>query len=208
MKAFKFSAVDYLLKPIIPEELADAIQRVAKQKQRFENFRAFKENLQQETLTKIAVPSGNTLLFLETNKIMYIKGEGAYSEVFCSDGTKQLVSRNLKNFEDILCSDSRFLRIHKSYIVNFNFVTAFNKSDGGSIELENKTQIRVSPDKSQTILVNIYIIKRYFISELSSRTSFKSFQKSGYDLESTSALLIVFDTFKANGAKAIAILWS
>ena len=160
LKAFKFSAVDYLLKPIIPEELADAIQRVAKQKQRFENFRAFKENLQQETLTKIAVPSGNTLLFLETNKIMYIKGEGAYSEVFCNDSTKQLVSRNLKNFEDILCSDSRFLRIHKSYIVYFNFVTAFYKFVCGSIELENKTQIPVSPDKSQTILDQIQIIKR------------------------------------------------
>ena len=160
LKAFKFSAVDYLLKPIIPEELAEAVERVAKQKQRFENFRAFKENLQQETLTKIAVPSGNTLLFLETNKIMYIKGEGAYSEVFCSDGSRQLVSRNLKNFQDILCSDSRFLRIHKSYIVNFNFVTAFNKSDGGSIVLENKIQIPVSPDKSQTILDQIQIIKR------------------------------------------------
>ena len=160
LKAFKFSAVDYLLKPIIPEELAEAIERVAKQKQRFENFRAFKENLQQETLTKIAVPSGNTLLFLDTNKIMYIKGEGAYSEVFCSDGSRQLVSRNLKNFEDILCSDSRFLRIHKSYIVNFNFVTAYNKSDGGSIVLENQIQIPVSPDKSQTILDQIQIIKR------------------------------------------------
>jgi two-component system, LytTR family, response regulator len=160
LKAFKFSAVDYLLKPIIPEELAEAVERVAKQKQRFENFRAFKENLQQETLTKIAVPSGNTLLFLDTDKIMYIKGEGAYSEVFCSDGSKQLVSRNLKNFEDILCSDSRFLRIHKSYIVNFNFIVAFNKSDGGSIELENKAQIPVSPDKAQQILDEIQIIKR------------------------------------------------
>ena len=160
LKAFKFSAVDYLLKPIIPEELAEAVERVAKQKQRFENFRAFKENLQQETLTKIAVPSGNSLLFLDTDKIMYIKGEGAYSEVFCSDGSRQLVSRNLKNFEDILCSDSRFLRIHKSYIVNFNFVTAFNKSDGGSIELENKAQIPVSPDKAQQILDQIQIIKR------------------------------------------------
>ena len=160
LKAFKFSAVDYLLKPIIPEELAEAVERVAKQKQRFENFRAFKENLQQETLTKIAVPSGNTLLFLDTDKIMYIKGEGAYSEVFCSDDSKRLVSRNLKNFEDILCSDSRFLRIHKSYIVNFNFVVAFNKSDGGSIELENKAQIPVSPDKAQQILDQIQIIKR------------------------------------------------
>lgn len=160
LKAFKFSAVDYLLKPIIPEELAEAIQRATKQKQRFENLITFKENLQHESLTKIAVPSGNTLLFLDTSKIMYIKGEGAYSEVFCRDKTKHLVSRNLKNFEDILCPDSRFLRIHKSYIVNFNFVTAFNKSDGGSIELENKTQIPVSPDKTQHILDQIQIIKR------------------------------------------------
>ena len=160
LKAFKFSAVDYLLKPIIPEELAEAIERVAKQKQRFENFRAFKENLQQETLTKIAVPSGNTLLFLDTDKIMYIKGEGAYSEVFCTTGTKNLVSRNLKNFEDILCSDKRFMRVHKSYIVNFEQVVAYNKSDGGSLELNTGVHIPVSPDRAQQILEQIQIVKR------------------------------------------------
>lgn len=160
IQAFKFSAVDYLLKPINPVELNEAIKRIIKEKKKLDNYSILKENLKQDTLKKIAVPSGNSLLFFETEKIMYIKGEGAYSEVFCSDGSRQLVSRNLKNFEDILCSDSRFLRIHKSYIVNFNFVTAYNKSDGGSIELENKTQIPVSPDKSQTILDQIQIIKR------------------------------------------------
>ena len=160
LKAFKFSAVDYLLKPIIPEELAEAVERVAKQKQRFENLRAFKENLQQETLTKIAAPSGNTLLFLDTDKIMYIKGEGAYSEVFCTTGTKNLVSRNLKNFEDILCSDKRFMRVHKSYIVNFEQVVAYNKSDGGSLELNTGVHIPVSPDRAQQILEKIQIVKR------------------------------------------------
>lgn len=160
IQAFKFSAIDYLLKPINPNELVDSIARFTKEKEKYNNYAILRENLKQDTLKKIAVPSGNSLLFLETNKIMYIKGEGAYSEVFCNDRTKQLISRNLKNFEDILCSDSRFLRIHKSYIVNFNFVTAFNKSDGGSIVLENKIQIPVSPDKSQTILDQIQIIKR------------------------------------------------
>lgn len=160
LQAFKFSAIDYLLKPINPEQLSEAITRLEKQKQKLENFKILKENIKQEQLTKIAVPSGNTLIFIDTTKISHIKGEGAYSEVFCTTGTRHLVSRNLKNFEDILCSDKRFLRIHKSYIVNFNFVVAFNKSDGGSIELENKVQIPVSPDKAQQILDQIQIVKR------------------------------------------------
>ncbi|ESU29562.1 Two-component system response regulatory protein, LytTR family [Flavobacterium limnosediminis JC2902] len=160
LQAFKFSAVDYLLKPIVPEELTEATKRAQKQKQRMESLKALKENLQQETLTKIAVPSGNSLIFIDSGKIQYIKGEGAYSEVFCTNTPKRLVSRNLKNFEDILCSDNRFIRVHKSYIVNFDHVLAFNKSEGGFLELENNIQIPVSPDKTQIILDRIQIIKR------------------------------------------------
>lgn len=160
IQAFKFSAIDYLLKPIVAEELVDAIHRLKKQQQKKENIALLKENIYRENLTKIAVPSGNNLLFLETEKIQYIKGEGAYSEVFLNDKTSQLVSRNLKNFEDILCSDSRFMRIHKSYIVNINYVTAYTKSDGGNVILNNNTYIPISSDKVPNILENIQIIKR------------------------------------------------
>lgn len=160
IQAFKFSAIDYLLKPINPEQLVNAIKRLEKQKQKLENFSTLKENLQQENLTKIAVPSGNTLIFLDTSKILYIKGEGAYSDVFCLNELNHLVSRNLKNFEDILCADSRFIRIHKSYIVNVDKVIAYNKSDGGNLELESGIQIPISADKVQTVLEQIQIIKR------------------------------------------------
>jgi two-component system LytT family response regulator len=160
LQAFKFSAVDYLLKPINPEQLTEAIARLEKQKQKVENYKLLKETINQDSLTKIAVPSGNTLIFIDTTKISYIKGEGAYSEVFCNNGTKHLVSRNLKNFEDILCLDTRFMRVHKSYIVNFEQVVAYNKSDGGSLELETGIHIPVSPDKAQIILDRIQIIKR------------------------------------------------
>jgi two-component system LytT family response regulator len=160
LQAFKFSAIDYLLKPINPEQLAEAIARLEKQKQKVENYKLLKETIHQDSLTKIAVPSGNTLIFIDTTKISHIKGEGAYSEVFCNNNTKHLVSRNLKNFEDILCLDTRFMRVHKSYIVNFELVVAYNKSDGGSLELETGIHIPVSPDKAQNILDRIQIIKR------------------------------------------------
>lgn len=160
IQAFKFSAVDYLLKPINPNELTEAVKRFSKTKEKLENYAILKENIKQDSFKKIAVPSGNSLLFLETDKIVCIKGEGAYSEIICFDGDKHLVSRNLKNFEDIICIDPNFIRNHKSYIVNTNFIKAYNKSDGGSLELKNGMQLPISLEKVQLILEAIEIIKR------------------------------------------------
>ena len=160
VKAFKFSAIDYLLKPINPDELVNALKRMEKQKLKIENYKVLQENIKQETLNKIAVPSGNSILFIETSDIIFIKGEGAYAEIFCQNDIKHLVSRNLKNFEDILCFDNRFIRVHKSYIVNFEQVVAYNKSDGGSLELNTGVHIPVSPDRAQQILEQIQIVKR------------------------------------------------
>lgn len=160
IQAFKFSAVDYLLKPINPTELTEAVNRFSKEKEKIEKYTILKENLKQDSIKKIAIPTGNSLVFIETEKIIYIKGEGAYSEIFCLDNEKLLVSRNLKNFEDIMCIHQNFVRNHKSYIVNTNFIKAYIKSDGGSLELKNGIQIPVSNEKIQTILEAIEIIKR------------------------------------------------
>lgn len=160
IQAFKFSAVDYLLKPINPNELTEAILRFSKEKEKTENYTLLRENLKQDSLKKIAIPSGNSLIFIEPEKIIFIKGEGAYSEITCIDNEKYLVSRNLKNFEDIICSHSNFVRNHKSYIVNTNYIKSYNKSDGGSLELKNGQHIPISNDKIQTILKAIEIIKR------------------------------------------------
>ncbi|MDR6966333.1 two-component system LytT family response regulator [Flavobacterium arsenatis] len=158
IQAFKLSALDYLLKPVVPEELTNAISRLERQK----NFqlKALSENIQNETFEKIAVPSGNSLILLKISEILYIKGEGSYSEIYMNDKTKHLVSRNLKNFEEILLKDNRFLRTHKSYLVNFNAVVSYNKSDGGSLEIKNGSSIPVSSEKSNLILERIQIVKR------------------------------------------------
>lgn len=160
VRAFKFSAIDYLLKPIIPEELQSAIKRAEKQQQKFGNYKALKENIASTSLDKIAVPSGSSLIFIDVRNILYIKGEGAYSEVNMLDSTKHVVSRNLKNFEDILCQSPDFFRAHKSYIVNLGYVTSYNKADGGSLFLNNGISVPLSPDKSQVILEKVKLIKR------------------------------------------------
>ena len=158
IQAFKLSAIDYLLKPIVPEELINAINRL--QKQKTQQFKALAENINKDSFEKIAVPSGNSFILLKIEDILYIKGEGSYSEILLKDKTKHLVSRNLKNFEEILLKDKRFLRTHKSYLVNFDEVIAYNKSDGGWLDMTNGNSIPVSSEKSNLILERIQIVKR------------------------------------------------
>ena len=158
IKAFKFSAIDYLLKPIHPEELVEAVKRFEKTKS--QNIKILKENLDQNKLNKIAVPTGNSILFLETDQILYVKGEGSYCEIVLSNGEKIICSRYLKNFEDILSNYSNFLRVQKSYIANLNYVSVYNKSDGGNLEFNNKTCIPISLDKVDLIMEKITLIKR------------------------------------------------
>ncbi|MBE9576533.1 LytR/AlgR family response regulator transcription factor [Flavobacterium proteolyticum] len=158
IKAFKFSAIDYLLKPIHPEELVEAVKRFEKIKS--QNIKILKENLDQNKLNKIAVPTGNSILFLETDQILYVKGEGSYCEIVLLNGEKIICSRYLKNFEDILSNYSNFLRVQKSYIANLNYVSVYNKSDGGNLEFNNKTCIPISLDKVDFIMEKITLIKR------------------------------------------------
>ncbi|MEN9337096.1 MAG: hypothetical protein RLZZ500_2083 [Bacteroidota bacterium] len=158
VKAFKFSAIDYLLKPINPDELVTAVQRFSRVKT--QNLKVLRENLELNKLNKIAVPTGNSILFLEIDQILYIKGEGSYAEIVLQQGNKIICSRYLKNFEDILCHHHHFVRVQKSYIANINYAVQYNKSDGGNLEFQNKICIPVAPDKVELIMERIALIKR------------------------------------------------
>lgn len=160
IQAFKFSAIDYLLKPINPEELTSAIDRLKKQNQKIDQLKALHENLNTTKSKKIAIPASNGLIFLDISTIVYMKGEGSYTEIFCIDGSKHLVSRNLKNFEDIICFDPNFVRVHKSYIVNMEQIISYQKSEGGLLNLINGKQIPISSTKIETVLAHMEIIKR------------------------------------------------
>ncbi len=159
LQAFKLSAVDYLLKPINPSLLESAVNRLEKNLQKQENYQVLKNNLNSDSLTKISIPTGNNLIFIEIAKIDYIKGNGSYSEFFCENKIKYLASKNLKNFENILCEIPTFFRVHKSYIVNLSKVVSYTKTDGGRITLKNGIDLPISSDKVSTVLGLIQLMK-------------------------------------------------
>ena len=163
IQAFKFSAIDYLLKPIETDELTAAIDRFRKKtirENKQQDYLSLKENLKSGSETRIAVPSGNSIKFIEPEKILFLKGEGSYTEINFKDESKLVVSRTLKNFEELLTRNKLFCRCHKSFIVNTASIREYVKSDGGYLVLEGGHQISVSPDRIDDILRSANFISR------------------------------------------------
>jgi two-component system LytT family response regulator len=155
LQAFRLSAIDYILKPIQPELIREAVKRVIKKHNKEENilkFSTLKQNLELGGHKKIAVAIGQTIKFIDINDIVVIKADGAYSEIVLSDESKYLISKNLKHFEDLLNFSDAFIRVHKSYLVNANFVSEYIKSDGGYLLLNGKHQVSITHDKVERLL--------------------------------------------------------
>lgn len=152
LQAFKFSAIDYLLKPIQHSQLMEAVERFVK-KQELQNvaqLKNLKDNLNNNgawSEKRIAVPSGQTIHFFKPNEIILVKGEAAYSEIHLANGNKLLASRNLRHFEELLKDIPVFFRSHKSYIINRQEVKEYIKSDGGYLSMSNGMQAGISTEK-------------------------------------------------------------
>jgi two-component system LytT family response regulator len=160
IQAFKLNAVDYLLKPMEISDLEEAIARYVK-RQGASNLPQVRQLGQaQPAQRRIAVPSGSTLKFIEPDQIIYLKADNTYTEIMLLDGSKLVVSRTLKNFEEALAEDKTFFRCHKSYIVNVAFVTQYNKSEGGSLVLQGKIEVPITADRVQDFLETVSFIKR------------------------------------------------
>lgn len=161
IKAFKLSALDYLLKPISPQELEDVVKRFSKEKRSHrQQYDHFREMMNTTAPRSIAVPYSGGFRFVSVDQIMYIRADNSYSEVVTSEGEKLVASRTLKNFEDVLSGDIRFMRTHKSYIVNTAYVKELVKSDGGYLVMENKEHISVTPEKMKELIDRNVLIKR------------------------------------------------
>ncbi|MBL7700916.1 MAG: response regulator transcription factor [Ferruginibacter sp.] len=157
IQAFRFSAIDYLLKPIQHTELVGAVDRFLKKQQLQQpaQLKSLKQNLNSAdgwSEKRIAVPSAQTIHFFKPDEVIMIKGEAAYSEIYLASGSKLLASRNLRHFEEMLKDIPVFFRSHKSYIINRSAVKEYVKSDGGYLTLHNGLQAGLSPDKAADFL--------------------------------------------------------
>lgn len=151
IQAFKTSAIDYLLKPIDPNELKAAIDRFSKKHTNpFREIIQVTEQLKKET--KIAIPDGNSLIMVAPSEILYLKADNSYTQIVLLSGKKMVTSRFLKNFEESLKEHSQFFRCHKSYIINTEYIVSYSKSDGGTVTLQNQIEIPVSGDKVEELL--------------------------------------------------------
>ena len=125
IKAFKFNALDYLLKPIEPNDLKEALTKAESAIGSENELKKLLQNLEQNRnseIQKIVIKTTNKTYFIEVNEILYCQSEGSYTSIVTSDETI-LASKNLKHFQDLLLEHD-FIRTHQSYLVNKNHVTA------------------------------------------------------------------------------------
>lgn len=154
IRAIRFSALDYLLKPVNAEELRSAIDRfIEKQGQKKQTDSLLQNLLQnlgkkEDEEFKLAVPTTAGAVFFSPTDIVRLEGEGNYTRFFLSDGRKHMSSKTMKEYEDILLQHY-FLRIHKSHLVNKNFIDRYNNE--GSVVLKDKTQLPVSRQRKQQV---------------------------------------------------------
>lgn len=148
VKAFKFSAVDYLLKPIDPDELMDAVSRVERQDKAVQRIDLLKENLIKAK--RIALNTLEKIHIVNVEEILRCESNINYTQFFFTDGSKLLVTKTLKEFDNLL-SDHHFIRVHQSHLINTNFIKEFLKS-AGEIVMKDGTKVPVSTRKKQVLM--------------------------------------------------------
>jgi len=154
IKALKNEAIDYLLKPIDTDDLKGTIAKIKK----FNTRNYSSDQLEKILLNfnantspkKITFNTDGKLLFLESDEILYAESDGNYSTIFLSDGQKIVLTKKLKEVNDLLPEDS-FFRIHNSYIINLHKIKEFLKTDG-YVVLSSNHKIPVSRQKKSDFL--------------------------------------------------------
>ncbi len=149
IKAFEVSAVDYLLKPLEAEALVAAVKKACIRQDKevmLKKLAAVKENLESEKLKKIALPISDGLAFVEVDSIEYFEAEGVYTRIFLKDKSQLFISKNIKVFDDILCKQGNFLRIHRTHIVNSGFILQYHRGEG-LLTMASGAHLRIAREK-------------------------------------------------------------
>jgi two-component system LytT family response regulator len=159
IKAIKFSAVDYILKPININEFIEAVSRVLQKRSSTsvrgnDNFKILMENLKTSTPSRLAIPTSDGMEYLNPKEILRIEADRSYSWFFLAGNRKILVSKNLKEFQDLL-GDRYFFRSHNSHLINLKYVRRFIRREGGYIEMQDGAHIPISRNRKDLFLTHM-----------------------------------------------------
>jgi two-component system LytT family response regulator len=147
VQAFRLSALDYLLKPLKEQELLDALEKYRQRKKEqssVQQFQKLAENLKIQKDHSLAIPVNYGYEYISVNEIEYLEAEGSYTQVYLVNGKQRIFSKNLKYFETLLKPFELFSKIHRSYIINRQFIYAFHKEDRGIVEMKSGIKIQLS----------------------------------------------------------------
>lgn len=155
IQAFRFSAVDYLLKPVNPELLKEAVNRAGMMiKEHFNlQMEVLEENLKNinNSNKKVIIKTAESMHLLEVKNIICCDSDSSYTTIHTAEGDKILVSKTLKEYEDML-GDCGFYRVHKSYLINLVHIRRFDRQEGGAVVLSNGLKIPVASRKRDELL--------------------------------------------------------
>ena len=156
IKAIRFSALDYLLKPVDIDDLREAIDRV---KERLEKrsstmyYQSVLHNVSNKDgkVERIAVPTSDGIEFFQINDIIYCKADGSYTTLILKGNVSKIVSRNLKDFETYL-ADAGFCRVHHSFLINLDHVKKYIKGEGGYVIMTDDHHVDISRRKKEEFM--------------------------------------------------------
>ena len=156
IKAFHFSALDYLLKPIEPKELIDAVKKVEEQHHlpMPEQFEMLLKKIGgvNSGFTKIAVPTAEGFELISATDVIYFEAESNYTHIFLKNKNKIIACRTLKKIEEQIQDYNFFVRVHNSYMVNLNEVVRYVRGEGGYLIMSDNSSINVSRNRKDALL--------------------------------------------------------
>lgn len=156
IKAIKFSALDYILKPVSSFELEAAVNRLLEEKESVNQqlkLDAFDENMQDGSTKKkkIVLKTSDSIHLINVCDVMRCEADNNYTTFYISTGERIIVSKGLKEYDELL-TEHGFFRVHQSHLINISCISRFDKRDGGSIVLCDEAKIPVSQRKKQKLL--------------------------------------------------------
>ena len=153
LKAFRFSAIDYLLKPVDPDELIEAVKKVSDQLLHEQNkqLNILTESIESGRFKKIALKDVYNVHLLNISDILHCVSEGNYVRFTVSNQSDILVSKQLKEYEELLTGYG-FFRVHRSHLINMVHAKRFEKADGGLVVMSDDSRIPVASRKRERLL--------------------------------------------------------